>query len=61
MRKIYLYLREIKHQVFKTVFGFSSTCSHSPSCSSYMKIAIKKDGVIVGGIQGLKKIMSCTS
>jgi uncharacterized protein len=61
MNKIYLFLREVKHQIFTSVFGFSSTCQHSPSCSEYTKNAVKKHGIIKGGVKSFKRIMSCVA
>lgn len=38
---------------------FPSVCIYSPSCSTYMLIAIKRFGLIKGMWLGLKRIMRC--
>jgi putative component of membrane protein insertase Oxa1/YidC/SpoIIIJ protein YidD len=58
-KKSYLFLRLAKHQVFNTFFGFSSTCRQQPSCSAYTLAQIKKNGTIVGLIQGLWRVVNC--
>lgn len=37
-------------------YGF---CPYYPSCSQYTKIAIERRGVIIGGLQGLWRILRC--
>lgn len=49
----------VKHRVLFTVFGFSSRCKHSPSCSRYAEEQIRKRGTIVGSIKGLARILTC--
>lgn len=46
------------HSMLKHVFkgGF---CRYTPSCSMYTRMAIKKYGLIVGGIKGLWRILRC--
>ncbi|MBO4581905.1 MAG: membrane protein insertion efficiency factor YidD [Bacteroidales bacterium] len=38
---------------------FPSTCRYTPTCSVYAVQAIKKYGVIKGGIKAVKRILSC--
>ncbi len=36
-----------------------STCSFYPSCSKYCQHAIRHNGLILGGIQGLDRLVRC--
>lgn len=36
-----------------------STCRYQPTCSSYLRDAIKTYGLRKGGIMGVKRILSC--
>lgn len=58
-KKIYSFFRLFKHQVFISLLGFSSTCRQNPSCSSYTAAQVKKNGTIVGLIQGLWRTINC--
>jgi putative component of membrane protein insertase Oxa1/YidC/SpoIIIJ protein YidD len=57
--KIYQGLGNFKHQIFYSVFGFSSKCKHSPTCSRYTQAQIKSHGTIVGLIKGFKRLLTC--
>lgn len=57
--KFYQYLREIKHQILISQFGFSSTCHQNPSCSQYTSEEIKKNGTIVGLLKGSYRAIRC--
>ncbi len=46
-------------QIFQTVFGFSSSCQFTPTCSEYMTQAIEKYGVAKGLRLGLRRIVRC--
>lgn len=59
LKKIYFVLKTFKHQLFVSLFGFSSTCRQKPSCSAHMATQIKKNGTIVGLTQGLWRIINC--
>ena len=61
LKKTYFLFREIKHQVFKSLFGFSCTCGHNPSCSKFFTQTIASEGVFKGGAKGLKRVLSCIS
>ena len=37
----------------------SSTCRYVPTCSVYSVEALKKHGIIKGGILSIKRILSC--
>lgn len=59
LKKTYLILRNFKHQLLVSLFGFSSTCRQKPSCSAYTSMQIKKNGTIVGLVQGLWRSINC--
>lgn len=40
--------------------SFHGYCKHVPSCSEYMKEAIKIHGTIKGVFLGVKRILKCT-
>ncbi len=46
--------------IYQKVPGpFHGYCKHIPSCSEYMKIAIKEHGSIKGVFLGFKRILKC--
>ncbi len=55
----YQFLGNFKHQLFYSVFGFSSKCKHNPTCSRYTQAQIEKHGTIVGSIKGFIRILTC--
>lgn len=55
----YQFLGNFKHQIFYSVFGFSSKCKHTPTCSRYTQAQIEKHGTIVGSIKGFIRILTC--
>lgn len=59
--KIYQFFREAKHSILYSIFGFSSTCRHNPSCSRYFINQVKERGTIAGSIKGIKRVLSCHS
>lgn len=36
-----------------------SSCRFSPSCSQYTRLAIRKHGVVKGGLRGAWRILRC--
>lgn len=55
----YQHVRPIIDQFFRVVFGYASSCKHSPTCSEYTKEVILKYGTMRGIVLGAKKILSC--
>ena len=47
--------------VYKKVISpvLPNSCKYTPSCSSFMLIAIKKHGLIGGFLLGVKRIVKC--
>ena len=47
--------------VYQKTLGllFRGSCKFSPTCSQYMLLAIKKHGVIIGIIKGVKRLGKC--
>lgn len=58
-KKIYSLLRVFKHQLLISLFGFSPSCRQKPSCGLYTITQIKKNGTIVGSVQGLWRSFNC--
>lgn len=44
----------------RNILGVRDACRLDPSCSEYTKSMIKKKGVIVGSVLGIKRILSCS-
>ncbi len=59
LTKTFLTMRAYKHQLLISFFGFSASCRQNPSCSSYTLAQIKKNGTIVGALQGLWRVINC--
>jgi putative component of membrane protein insertase Oxa1/YidC/SpoIIIJ protein YidD len=57
--KIYERLKVAKHLFLISNFGVTSYCKHQPSCSHYTYQKIKQEGLLVGGLKGLKRILTC--
>ncbi len=41
--------------------AYPASCKYTPSCSSFMLIAIKKHGLIRGFFMGIKRISRCNA
>ena len=48
-------------KIYQNTFSllFPSTCRFNPSCSNYMILSIKKNGLLKGVIIGIKRISKC--
>lgn len=57
--RMYQRIRPLIDQIYMSLFGVVSQCKHSPTCSEYTVIQIKKHGTIAGLILGGKRILSC--
>lgn len=40
--------------------GTPARCLYMPTCSNYMKEAIRRHGVLSGGLSGLLRVLRCT-
>ncbi|MBU0579443.1 membrane protein insertion efficiency factor YidD [Patescibacteria group bacterium] len=61
-RFLYFFYRSLsnfKHTLLVSVFGYTSCCHHSPSCSKYMLHCVLKDGTIRGLGKGFRRLLSC--
>ncbi|MFZ5438308.1 MAG: membrane protein insertion efficiency factor YidD [Patescibacteria group bacterium] len=56
---LYQGIGSFKHQLLYSVFGFSSRCKHTPTCSRYTQAEIERHGTIVGSIKGLIRLLTC--
>ena len=60
MKKIFLFLIEKYQKYISPLFKEKGiNCKYYPSCSEYMKQAIKKYGSIKGLYIGIKRILRC--
>jgi putative membrane protein insertion efficiency factor len=57
MKKLAFFLIRIYQLVLSPVFG--KNCRFHPSCSYYMKEAIKKHGLLKGILLGTKRLLKC--
>lgn len=57
--RFYKFLATFKHNLLFSLFGFSSACHQNPSCSRYTLLQIKKNGTIIGLLQGLWRSLNC--
>ncbi len=48
-----------KRYLLSIAFGYASSCKHTPTCSEYTVLSIKKDGIIKGLIKGFIRIINC--
>lgn len=46
------------YQIFSAIL-FVGVCKYEVSCSEFTKQAILKQGLLKGGIEGIKRILSC--
>lgn len=53
------FISPLYHATGRAIFGANFACRFTPTCSEYTKLAIKKYGIIQGGILGVKRILSC--
>jgi len=56
---IYKTLGIFKHTVLVSVFGFSSRCKHTPTCSEYFYKQVLEHGTIGGLLPALKRLFTC--
>jgi uncharacterized protein len=59
---IFLYQKLISpltHFLTSTLTGNTNACRFTPTCSEYFQLAVKKYGIIRGGILGIKRIFRC--
>ncbi len=57
MKKLAFFLIRIYQLVLSPVLG--KNCRFHPSCSDYMKEAIKKHGLLNGILLGTKRLLKC--
>ncbi|NQX80987.1 MAG: membrane protein insertion efficiency factor YidD [Flavobacteriaceae bacterium] len=61
MRKIILLPFILLVRIYQLVISplTPASCRYTPTCSQYTVEALKKHGLIKGGLLGLKRIFSC--
>ncbi|MBN1325275.1 MAG: membrane protein insertion efficiency factor YidD [Alphaproteobacteria bacterium] len=59
VRKFALFLIQTYQILISPFTGGRAVCRFTPTCSEYTKQAIKKYGIIRGGIMGAKRISRC--
>ncbi|NCO11914.1 MAG: hypothetical protein COZ34_00390 [Candidatus Pacebacteria bacterium CG_4_10_14_3_um_filter_34_15] len=55
----YQFFRTVRYNLLRSAFGIVVHCKHSPTCGTYAFKQIKEKGILIGGIKGLKRILSC--
>lgn len=56
---IYSFTGLIRQQALVTVFGYKSSCKHSPTCSVFTRQKIEEYGALKGLWLGFRRIISC--
>lgn len=61
--KVVIFLHTVS-QSFRHMFilsgtGIISYCKHSPTCSEYALQKIKQDGIVLGTIKGVWRVLQC--
>ncbi len=61
LRLIKLYQRSFLYRspFLKALFLSDAACRFQPTCSEYTSQAIKRYGIILGSLKGLKRILRC--
>lgn len=61
MKKISLLFIKIYRLTLSPIFVFlwGHQCRHLPTCSEYTHEAVKKYGILKGGVMGAKRVLSC--
>lgn len=57
--KIYRRIEPIKRGILITAFGFTTECTHKPTCSNYAEKQINRHGTIVGSAKAVWRILTC--
>ena len=53
------------HKLYKLILSpiifalFGAGCRYQPTCSQYADEAIKRYGILRGGMMGIKRVLSC--
>lgn len=56
---LYQVVRGIRYSVLHTVFGVTIHCKHTPTCGTYFFKAMSSEGIIKGGLKGLRRVLTC--
>ncbi|MCA9368706.1 membrane protein insertion efficiency factor YidD [Candidatus Woesebacteria bacterium] len=56
---IYQVLRSVRYSLLHTVFGMTIHCKHTPTCGTYLFRAMKSEGILKGGLKGLRRVLVC--
>lgn len=59
--QVYQFFHPVIHTINLSVFGFSSVCRQTPTCSEYTISQIKKHGTITGLKRGVARVSKCRS
>lgn len=47
------------HYLLKNITGYNYGCRYTPTCSDYLRLSIKKDGLLKGVIKGSLRVLRC--
>lgn len=63
MKQIALFFLDFYQKIISPLLhqalGVRHACRYSPTCSEYAKIHITQEGILVGGIKSLTRLMYC--
>lgn len=53
------FYKKIISPLLHQALGTTHACRYSPTCSEYAKIHITQEGIVIGGIKSLARLMYC--
>ncbi|MCB9813479.1 MAG: membrane protein insertion efficiency factor YidD [Pseudomonadales bacterium] len=56
---IYQFFRSLRYNILQSTFGITVHCKHTPTCGTYTFKQIEKNGLIIGIIKSLKRVLTC--
>lgn len=53
------FYQKLVSPLLRQALGVAHACRYSPTCSEYAKIHITQEGILVGGVKSLTRLMYC--